>query len=108
MIFLIGASAGGDFVISPWLLIYEHTRNNGSTWELLCGRRITITFDDSFHLRRYIQKKILMLSMNIKKNNFYSYGLLSYMNNVVTTSNVVDVVRDTRGQIMPGACEFAE
>ena len=28
---VIGAAAGGDFAISPWLLIYDQGRNNGAT-----------------------------------------------------------------------------
>jgi hypothetical protein len=37
----------------------------------------------------------------------YAYGLLSYLNNVVGVKGITKVVRDTRGQIIPGACEYA-
>jgi hypothetical protein len=42
-----------------------------------------------------------------QREQLYSYGLLSYYNNVVAVSGITAIVRDTRGQIIPGACTYA-
>ena len=42
-----------------------------------------------------------------QRDQLYSYGLLSYYNNVVAVSGITAIVRDTRGQIIPGACEYS-
>ena len=103
---VIGAAAGGDFAISPWLLIYEHTRNNGSTSSFFVDEELqsllmTVASIDGFTAEN------LNVFNQYQREQLYSYGLLSYYNNVVAVSGITAIVRDTRGQIIPGACTYA-
>lgn len=103
---VIGAAAGGDFAISPWLLIYEHNRNNGSTSSFFVDEQLqsllmTVASIDGFNADN------LNAFNTYQKEQLYSYGLLSYYNNVVAVSGITALVRDTRGQIIPGACTYA-
>ena len=104
---LIGAAAGGDFVISPWLLIFDQNRNNGTTWSFVVDDELQSLLMATTTIEGYTSENINAFN-EYQTEQVYTYGLLSYMNNVVTSNNVVDIVRDTRGQIMPGACGYAE
>jgi ABC-type transport system substrate-binding protein len=103
---VIGAAAGGDFAISPWLLIYEHTRNNGSTSSFFVDDQMqsllmTVASIDGFTVEN------LNAFNQYQREQLYSYGLLSYMNNVVSVSGITQLVRDTRGQLIPGAFVYS-
>jgi ABC-type transport system substrate-binding protein len=101
---LIRASAGGEEAYSPMRLIYSATMYEGKTsnWfvdaklqELLSAAEAGSTPENLDALVQY------------DKSQVYALGLLSYQNNAVSVSGVTKVVTDERGQIIPGACEYA-
>jgi peptide/nickel transport system substrate-binding protein len=101
---LIDAAAGGDFITSPWQLVYDQNRNNGTTGgfvkddqlqELLMTAVTNFTPEDIDAFQQY------------QKEKAYDYGLLSFHNIVVAVEGITKVARDGRGQIYPGACEYA-
>ena len=42
------------------------------------------------------------------KEQVYNLGLFSYVNNIVSTSGVAKVFLDSRGFVVPGACEYSK
>ena len=102
---MIDAAAGGDYIFSPAQLMYDKNRNNGATWGFFKDDTLQSLLDaaaseftpeaiDAFH--------------QYQKEQLYAYGLLSFHGIVVGVDGVKDVFLDNRGQIVPGACSFAE
>ena len=103
---LLDATAGGDQVYSPWALLYAADRYNGTTsnW-----------FDDP-ELQALLAaasadggqtEANLDAFVTYDREHVYALGLLSWQNNVVSVSGVTKIFTDKRGQIIPGACEYA-
>ncbi len=44
---------------------------------------------------------------NYQKEQLYAYGLFSYMNNIVSDKGITQLVLDTRGHMVPGACTYS-
>ncbi len=103
---VIGASAGGDYIISPWLLIYDQHRNNGTTSSFFKDDQLQSLLNTVVTIDGFTSENIDAFHQ-YQKEQLYSYGLLSFMNNVVSVKGITKIVRDTRGQIMPGACEYS-
>jgi ABC-type transport system substrate-binding protein len=104
--FAIGASAGGDFIFSPWLLTCEQGRNKGTTSNFFKDDKLQSLLMTASSIDGFTPANVDAFHQYLKEQ-LYFYGLLSYMNNVVSVKGITKVVRDTRGQIIPGACEFA-
>jgi ABC-type transport system substrate-binding protein len=99
----IDASAGGDYVYSPWALMFDQERYNGTTsnWfkddqlqTLLTAAKTDATEANVDAAWQYI------------KEQDYMQGLFSYVNNIVSISSITSVYLDKRGFVVPGACEY--
>jgi ABC-type transport system substrate-binding protein len=103
---MIGASAGGDFIFNPWLLVYDQNRNNGTTVNFfkddeLQALLMTASSSDGF------TPENVDAAQQYQKDKLYVYGMLSFNNIIVGVDGVSNIVRDTRGQVIPGACEYS-
>lgn len=99
---VLNGGAGGDFIFSPWLLTMDQNRNNGTTGSFfkddeMQSLLMTVSSVDGF------TPENVDAFHQYQKEQLYDYGLLSYVNNVVSVKSITDVVRDTRGQLIPGA-----
>ena len=99
----IDASAGGDYVYSPWALMFDQERYNGTTsnWfkddqlqTLLAAAKTDASEANVDAAWQYI------------KEQDYMQGLFSYVNNIVSISSITGVYLDKRGFVVPGACEY--
>ena len=99
----LDASAGGDYVYSPWALMFDQDRYNGTTsnWfkddqlqTLLSAAKTDATDANADAAWQYI------------KETDYMQGLFSYVNNIVGISSLTSVYLDKRGFVVPGACEY--
>jgi ABC-type transport system substrate-binding protein len=103
---LLDATAGGDQVYSPWALLYAADRYNGTTsnWfkddqlQALLAAASAEGGQTEANLDAFVQ---------YDREHVYSLGLLSWQNNIVSVAGVTKVFTDERGQIIPGACEYA-
>lgn len=102
----INAAAGGDFIFSPWQLMYDQNRNNGTTSTWFKDDKLQGLLDTASSLTGFTPENVDAF-YEYDKENLFNYGLLSYYNLVVAKEGILEVVRDTRGQIIPGACVFA-
>lgn len=103
---VLDRAAGGDFIFSPWLLIYDQNRNKGTTANFfkddqLQALLMKVSSQDGFTAEN------VDAFHQYQKEQLYAYGMVSFYNNVVAVKGITKVVRDTRGQIIPGACEYA-
>lgn len=101
----IDAAAGGDFIFSPWQLIYDQNRNNGTTGTWFKDDQLQALLDTAASLDGFNADNVDAF-YQYDKEQLYTYGLLSYVNLVVGKDGIKEVVRDTRGQIIPGACVY--
>jgi ABC-type transport system substrate-binding protein len=101
----VDAAAGGDYVFSPWALMFDQDRYNGTTsnWfkddqlqTLLTAAKTDATDANVDAAWQYI------------KEQDYMQGLFSYVNNIVSISAITSVYLDKRGFVVPGACEYAQ
>ena len=102
----IDAAAGGDFIFSPWQLCYDQNRNNGTTSNWFKDDQLQALLDAASSPSGFTPEN-LDAFYQYDKEQVYSYGMLSYFNLVVGVDGITKVVRDTRGQIIPGACEYS-
>jgi ABC-type transport system substrate-binding protein len=103
---IINAAAGGDFIFSPWLLVYDQNRNNGTTANFFKDDQLQALLMTASSADGFTPENVDAFHQ-YQKEQAYAYGMLSYFNNVVSVKGITKVVRDTRGQIIPGACEYA-
>ncbi|MBC7249129.1 MAG: ABC transporter substrate-binding protein [Anaerolineae bacterium] len=103
---LIDAAAGGDFIFSPWLLIYDQNRNKGTTGTFFKDDELQALLMTASSLDGFNAENVDAFQQ-YQKEQLYAYGMISFYNNVVAVKGITKVVRDTRGQIIPGACEYA-
>ncbi len=103
---LLNAAAGGDFIISPWLLAFDQNRNNGTTSGFFKDDKLQSLLVTASSIDGFTPANVDAFHQ-YQKEQLYGYGLLSFANNVVSVKGITKVVRDTRGQIIPGACEYA-
>lgn len=102
---IIDAAAGGDFAFSPWQLVFDQNRNNGTTGTWFKDDQLQALLDAASSLSGFTPENLDAFNQ-YQKEQVYGYGMLSYFNLVVGVDGITKVVRDTRGQIIPGACEF--
>lgn len=103
---LINAAAGGDFIFSPWQLSYDQNRNKGTTSNFFKDDQLQALLNTASSVAGFNPTNVDAFQQ-YQKEKMYMYGLLSFMNNVVAVKGITKVVRDTRGQLIPGAFEFA-
>ncbi len=103
---LVGG-AGGDFIISPWLLVFDQNRNKGTTGQFFKDDKLQSLLMTTTTLAGYTPENIDAFNQ-YQKDQAYVFGLYSWVNNIVAAKNVTKIVRDTRGQIIPGACEYSK
>jgi ABC-type transport system substrate-binding protein len=103
---ILAGSAGGDFAISPWILIYDQNRNNGTTSSFFKDDKMQELLVKVSSLDGFTPENLNAFN-DYQKEQVYAYGLLSFMNNVVSVKGITALVRDTRGQLMPGAFTYA-
>jgi ABC-type transport system substrate-binding protein len=104
---LLGAAAGGDFIFNPWQLVYDQNRNKGTTANFFKDDKLqSLLMTASGSTAGFTPANVDAVHQ-YQKQQLYAFGLLSYQNNVVSVKGVNKIVRDTRGQIIPGACQYA-
>ena len=103
---VLDAAAGGDFIFNPWQLVYDQNRNKGTTGTWFKDDQLQALLDTAASSSGFTPENLDAFHQ-YHKEQVYSYGLLSYFNLVVGVDGITKVVRDTRGQIIPGACEYA-
>lgn len=103
---MIGAAAGGDFIFGPWSLVYDQNRNNGTTRGFFLDDQLQTLLGTASSMDGFTPENVDAFDQ-YQKEQLYAYGMLSFFNNVVSVDGITSVVRDTRGQIIPGACEYA-
>lgn len=100
---LFDAAAGGDFVYSPWQLMFDQKRYNGTTSNWFKDDKLqelmTAAATDAS------EANVDAAWQYIKEAN-YMQGLFSYVNNIVSVDTVTSVFLDGRGFVVPGACEY--
>ena len=101
---LVGG-AGGDFAFSPWLLMYDQNRNKGTTGQFFKDDELQALLNAVVAEGGFTPENLDAFNQ-YQKEQVYVYALYSWINNVVTTKNITELVRDTRGQVIPGACTF--
>ncbi len=103
---IINAAAGGDFIFSPWLLSWDQNRNKGTTSNFFKDDQLQALLMTVSSTNGFTPANV-DATHQYHKEQLYSYGLLSYANNVVSVKGITKVIRDTRGQLIPGAFEYA-
>jgi ABC-type transport system substrate-binding protein len=102
----LDASAGGDYVFSPWQLMFDQNRYNGTTSNWFKDDQLQAVMDTAAAESTFNDENVDAAWMYIKEQN-YGYGLFSYVNNIVNVSGITSVFLDSRGFVVPGACEYA-
>ncbi len=103
---LLNAAAGGDFIFNPWLLLGDHNRNKGTTHNFFKDDKLQELLMTVSSAGGFTPANLDACHQYLKEQ-LYAYGMLSYLNNVASVKGINKIVRDTRGQIIPGACEYA-
>jgi ABC-type transport system substrate-binding protein len=103
---IIQAAAGGDFIFNPWQLAYDANRNKGTTANFFKDDQLQALLMTASSMAGFTPDNLDAFH-KYQKEQMYAYGMLSYLNNVVSVKGITKVVRDTRGQLIPGAFEYA-
>jgi ABC-type transport system substrate-binding protein len=100
----LNAAAGGDYVFSPWQLMFDQNRYNGTTSNWFKDDQLQ-TLMDAAAATGATEATVDAAWQYIKEQD-YMQGLFSYVNNIVAVSSVTSVFLDGRGFVVPGACEY--
>jgi len=103
---MLDATAGGDFVFSPWKLMFDQARYNGTTSNWFKDDQLQALMDTASADATFNDANVDAAWQYIKEQD-YMQGLFSYVNNIVSVSDVTSVFLDGRGFVVPGACEYA-
>ncbi len=103
---LINAAAGGDYIFSPWQLMYDQKRYNGTTSNFFKDDKLQQLMDTAATKATFTAENVDAAHQYMKEQ-MYMLGLFSYVNNVVSVSGVTKIWLDERGFVVPGACEYA-
>lgn len=103
---LIDAAAGGDYIFSPWQLLFDQNRYNGTTSNWFKDDTLQQLIDTAAAKDTFTPENVDAAWQYIK-DTVYSYGLFSYVNNIVSVSGITKVFLDERGFVVPGACEYS-
>jgi ABC-type transport system substrate-binding protein len=102
----LNAAAGGDYVFSPWQLMFDQKRYNGTTSNWFKDDQLQ-TLMDAAAATGATEANVDAAWQYIKEQD-YMQGLFSYVNNIVAVSAVKSVFLDGRGFVVPGACEYSK
>ena len=102
----LNAAAGGDYVFSPWQLMFDQNRYNGTTSNWFKDDQLQ-TLMDAAAATGATEANVDAAWQYIKEQD-YMQGLFSYVNNIVAVSSVKSVFLDGRGFVVPGACEYSK
>ena len=102
----LDAAAGGDYVFSPWQLMFDQNRYNGTTSNWFKDDQLQALMDAAAATDA-TEAKVDAAWQYIKDQD-YMQGLFSYVNNIVAVSSVTSVFLDGRGFVVPGACEYSK
>jgi ABC-type transport system substrate-binding protein len=103
---LIGSTAGGDFIFNPWQLVYDQNRNKGTTSNFFKDDKLQSLLMAASSSDGFTPENLDAFNQ-YQKEQLYAYGMLSFNNIIVSVNGITNIARDTRGQTIPGACEFA-
>ena len=103
---LIDAAAGGDFVFSPWKLLFDAQRYNGTTSNFFADDQLQTLLATASAQSTY-SPETLDAFQSYQKEQVYAYGLLSYQNLAAGVEGITFVARDGRGQLIPGAFVYS-
>lgn len=101
----LNATAGGEFIYSPWLLMLDQKRYNGTTSNWFKDDQLQSLLDT---VSTDLTEANADAAWQYIKEQDYMQGLFSYVNNIVSISSVKSVFLDSRGFVVPGACEYAQ
>jgi ABC-type transport system substrate-binding protein len=102
----LDAAAGGDYVFSPWQLMLDQKRYNGTTSNWFKDDQLQALMDTAAAQDTFNDANVDAAWQYIKDQD-YMLGLFSYVNNIVSVSGITSVFLDERGFVVPGACEYA-
>jgi ABC-type transport system substrate-binding protein len=102
----LDATAGGEQVYSPWALLYSADRYNGTTSNWFKDDQLQALLSAASAEGGQTEAN-LDAFVNYDREQVYALALLSWQNNFVSVSGLTKVYTDKRGQIIPGACEYA-
>jgi ABC-type transport system substrate-binding protein len=102
----LDATAGGDFVFSPWQLVFDQKRYNGTTSNWFKDDQLQELMDTAANEDTFTPENVDAAWQYIKET-VYHYGLYSFVNNTVSVSGITEVFHDERGFVLPGVCEYA-
>jgi len=103
---LLDATAGGDFIFSPWQLIFDQKRYDGTTSGWVKDDQLQALMDTAAAEDTFTPENVDAAWQYIK-DTVYAYGLYSSVNNTVSVSGITSVFHDSRGFVLPGVCEYA-
>ncbi len=98
-------AAGGDFVFSPWQLMLDQKRYDGTTSNWFKDDQLQALIETASAEATFNDENVDAAWQYIKEQD-YMLGLFSYVNNIVSISSVTSVFLDSRGFVVPGACEY--
>ena len=102
----IDAAAGGDYIFSPWQLMFDQNRYNGMTSNWFKDDQLQALMDTAAAESTFTDENVDAAWQYIK-DTVYMYGLFSAVNNTVADSGITSVFHDSRGFVLPGVCEYA-
>ena len=76
---VIDAAAGGDFIFSPWQLVYDQNRNNGTTANFFLDDQLQALLKTASSLDGFTPEN-LDAFQQYQKEQMYAYGMLSFKN----------------------------
>jgi ABC-type transport system substrate-binding protein len=103
---LLNAAAGGDYIFSPWQLMLDQKRYNGTTSNWFKDDQLQQLMNTAADESTFNDANVDAAWQYIKEQD-YMMGLLSYVNNIVAVDGITKVHLDFRGFVVPGACEYA-
>jgi ABC-type transport system substrate-binding protein len=101
----LDAAAGGDYVFSPWALMFDQNRYGGTTSNWFKDDQLQTLLDAA---KTDATDANVDAAWQYIKEQDYMQGLFSYVNNIVSISSFTSVYLDKRGFVVPGACEYAQ
>jgi ABC-type transport system substrate-binding protein len=102
----LDAAAGGDYIFSPWQLMLDQKRYNGTTSNWFKDDQLQAIMDTAAAQSTFNDANVDAAWQYLKEQD-YMLGLFSYVNNIVSVSGITKVFLDERGFVVPGACEYA-
>jgi ABC-type transport system substrate-binding protein len=103
----LDATAGGDFIFSPWQLMLDQNRYGGTTSNWFKDDQLQLLMDTASGTDTFTPENVDAAWQYIKSQD-YMLGLFSYVNNIVSVSGITKVFQDSRGFVVPGACEYSD